>query len=82
MADLTGSDRRTLEKLFGMGSGFVLNFSDRTFGDFFDEYRVECSSSKANRMRTLALMVCGRVEAASSFATGIKLQISEAAEAP
>lgn len=60
MSDLTGSDRRKLEKLLGMGSGYVLNFSDRTFGEFFDEYRVEIDSerykvrgtSKANRMRT------------------------------
>lgn len=81
MADLTGSDRPTLEKLLGMGSGLVLNFSDRIFGDFFDEYRAECSSSKANRMRTLALRVCGRVVAASTFGTVIKLQISEASEA-
>ena len=73
---------RVVDRVLEMESGFVLNFSDRTFGDFFDEYRVECSSSKANRMRTLALMVCSRVVAASSLATGIKLQISEAAEAP
>ncbi len=60
MSDLTGSERRKLEKLLGMGGGYVLNFSDRTFGDFFDEYRVEIDAerykargtSKANRMRT------------------------------
>lgn len=60
MSDLTGSDRRKLEKLLGMGGGYVLNFSDRTFSDFFDEYRVEIDAeryrargtSKANRMRT------------------------------
>ncbi|AOX26617.1 abortive infection family protein [Pseudomonas aeruginosa] len=60
MADLSGSDRRKLEKLLGMGGGYVLNFSDRTFGDFFDEHRVEIDAeryrargtSKANRMRT------------------------------
>lgn len=40
MSDLTGSEHRKLEKLLGMGGGYVLNFSDRTFGDFFDEYRV------------------------------------------
>jgi len=59
MADLTGSDRRKLEKLFGMGSGYVLNFTDRTFSAFFDEYRVDIDAeryraegtSKANRMR-------------------------------
>ena len=41
MSDLSGSERRKLEKLLGMGGGYVLNFSDRTFGDFFDDYRVE-----------------------------------------
>lgn len=59
MSDLSGSDRRKLERLLGMGGGYVLNFSDRTFGDFFDDYRVEIDAeryrmrgiSKANRMR-------------------------------
>jgi len=46
MADLTGSDRRKLEKMLGMGGGYVLNFSDRTFGDFFDEYRVEIDAER------------------------------------
>jgi len=60
LSDLTGSERRKLEKLLGMGGGYVLNFSDRTFGEFFDEYRVEIDAeryrargtSKANRLRT------------------------------
>lgn len=60
MSDLTGSDRRKLEKLLGMSSGYVLNFSDRTFGEFFDEYRLGIDAerykargtSKANRVRT------------------------------
>jgi hypothetical protein len=60
LSDLTGSDRRKLEKLLGMGGGYVLNFSDRTFAEFFDEYRVTIDAdhyhaagrSKANRMRT------------------------------
>lgn len=60
MSDLSGSERRKMEKLFGMESGYVLNFSDRTFSDFFDEYRIKIDNeqyrtggtSKANRMRT------------------------------
>lgn len=60
MSNLNRSERRKLEKLFDMESGYVLNFSDRTFRDFFDEYRVEIDAeqykakgtSKANRMRT------------------------------
>lgn len=59
MADLSGSDRRKLEKLLGMGRGYVLDFSDRSFGAFFDEYWIEIDAeryrtrgtSKANRMR-------------------------------
>lgn len=59
MASLTGSERRKLEKLFGMASGYVLNFSDRTYSEFFDEHRVGIDAeryrsrgtSKANRMR-------------------------------
>ncbi len=60
MSDLTRSERRKLEKLLVMGSGYVLSFSDRTYGEFFSEYRVEIDAerykargtSKANRMRT------------------------------
>lgn len=60
MSDLNSRERRKLEELLGMGSGYVLNFSDRTYFEFFDEfvgknidderYRVR-GTSKANRMR-------------------------------
>jgi len=60
MSDLGGSARRKLERLFGMGGGYVLNFSDRTFSDFFDDYNIRIDdeqykiegTSKAKRMRT------------------------------
>src|ERR1700722_10539952 len=60
MASLATNEKQVLEKLFQMGSGYVLNFSDRTFGEFFrDDIGVEiydnkfnyASGSKANRMR-------------------------------
>lgn len=59
MANLTAHDRRKLEKLFGMGSGYVMGFSNRTFRDFFGEYNVDIyddrysirGDSKANRLR-------------------------------
>ena len=59
MSDLTAFERRKLEKLLGMGSGYVLNFSDRTYAEFFIDYRVEIDAvqyrtggdSKAKRMR-------------------------------
>ena len=60
MANLTTNDKQLLEKLFKMGGGYVLNFSDRTIGEFFrddisidiycDEYNYG-SGSKANRLR-------------------------------
>lgn len=64
MADLTTIEKQILEKLFQMGSGYVLNFSDRTMGEFFrddvglDIYTQKynyASGSKANRMRGLWL---------------------------
>lgn len=60
MADLTTTDKQILEKLFQMGGGYVLNFSDRTMGEFFrddiginiydDKYKY-ASGSKANYIR-------------------------------
>jgi hypothetical protein len=60
MSSLGTNDKRVLEKLFQMGGGYVLNFSDRTFGEFFrddvsvdiyDEQYNYASGSKANRLR-------------------------------
>ena len=60
MSDLTAIERRKLERTLGMGSGYVLNFSNKTFADFFyeglgiDIYEEKydyASGSKANRMR-------------------------------
>ncbi len=38
MANLKFNDRATLEKAFGMSSGYVLDFSDRTFREFVWEH--------------------------------------------
>jgi hypothetical protein len=60
MATLSTIDKQLLEKLFQMGGGYVLNFSDRTIGEFFrddigvnifDQKYNYASGSKANRMR-------------------------------
>lgn len=60
MAKLATTDKQILEELFQMGGGYVLNFSDRTFGEFFrddlainifDEQYNYASGSKANRLR-------------------------------
>lgn len=61
MANLSFADRRTLEQAFGMGSGYVLDFSNRTFADFIQDstgrdiydgrYSVN-GTSKANHLRS------------------------------
>jgi hypothetical protein len=51
---------QTLKSMLGMRGGCVLNFSDRSFGDFFDEHRSRSTPkaagrgarSRPNRMRT------------------------------
>jgi uncharacterized protein (TIGR02391 family) len=60
MSSLTTTEKSILEKLFQMGGGYVLNFSDRSMGEFFrDDLEINIytqkydygSGSKANRMR-------------------------------
>jgi hypothetical protein len=59
MSNLSGRDKRQLEKLFDMGSGYVMFFNNRTFSEFFSEYNVNIyddrysahGGSKANRLR-------------------------------
>jgi len=60
MSDLTFVERNQLEKLLGMGSGYVLSFSNRTFAEFvIDSVRLDiysdrynyASCSKANLLR-------------------------------
>jgi 23S rRNA pseudoU1915 N3-methylase RlmH len=61
MSALSVAERKILEAHFGMGSGYVLNFSDRAFGEVVDEavgieihnekYTVS-GTSKANKLRT------------------------------
>lgn len=60
MSSLTTREKQKFEILFGMDSGYVLDFSDRTFKEIFDDYNVKIDSdiykvsgtSKAKRMRT------------------------------
>lgn len=59
MSNLTHIEKRKIEKLFGMDSGYVLNFSDRTYSDFFSDLSIDINdlkyyengSSKAKRLR-------------------------------
>ena len=61
MSSLTHLEKRTLETMLGMGGGYVLDFSDRTFSEFFREVvRIEIyddkyashGTSKAKRLRS------------------------------
>lgn len=61
MSTLTVADRRCLETFLGMASGYVLDFTDRTFGEFVSEVTgaeihedryTEKGTSKANKLRT------------------------------
>lgn len=60
MAQVKRTEMRWIEDAFGMGSGYVLNFSDRTFSEWFeDELGIDIDdsryrgrgTSKANRLR-------------------------------
>jgi hypothetical protein len=59
MSSLTVIDRRYLEKFLGMGSGYVLNYSDKSFGAFFSRHSIDIhgpkyhthGTSKANKLR-------------------------------
>jgi hypothetical protein len=60
MANLSNTDKTKLEALFGMRSGYVLDFSNNTFYDFihdstgldiYDSKYDHFSGSKANRLR-------------------------------
>jgi len=61
MSSLKMAEHQVLEQHFGMSGGFVLNFSDRTFGEFVfeavgrdihnEKYRAG-GTSKANKLRT------------------------------
>ncbi|OGC91348.1 MAG: hypothetical protein A2W25_09215 [candidate division Zixibacteria bacterium RBG_16_53_22] len=62
MSDLNFIEKSKLEKLFNMGGGYVLEFSNRTFGEFvtesiqkniWDQKYDYGSGSKANRLRAL-----------------------------
>jgi hypothetical protein len=61
MSSLKMAERQVLEQHFGMSGGYVLNFTDRTFGEFVfeaverdihnEKYRAS-GTSKANKLRT------------------------------
>lgn len=59
MSSLTDSEKRYFEKLLGMSTGYVLDYNDPTFGEFFKRHNVNIhgpkyqtyGTSKAKRLR-------------------------------
>jgi len=60
MSDLSNTEKRSFERFFRMGSGYVLDFSNRTLDEFildttgksiYDSRYDNASGSKANRLR-------------------------------
>jgi hypothetical protein len=59
VSSLTDIEKRYLEKMLHMGSGYVLDYSDKTYGEFFNRYRIDIhdqkyqtyGTSKAKKMR-------------------------------
>lgn len=46
MSTLTEVDKRYLEKILGMEGGYLLDYNDMTFGQFFRRHRVDIHSTK------------------------------------
>jgi hypothetical protein len=59
MSDLKTTDKKPFELLFGMNTGYVMDFTNSTFGEFFSEHGIDIHSekyalhgdSKAKRLR-------------------------------
>ena len=60
MSSLTSAEKRYFENIFGMSTGYVLDFSDATYDDFFSNYGIDIhgdkkylvnGTSKAKKMR-------------------------------
>ena len=59
MSRITGVEKRYLEAILGMGGGYVLDYTDATFGEFFRKHQIDIhglkyqtyGTSKARKMR-------------------------------
>lgn len=46
MSSLTDTEKRYFESLFGMSGGYVLDYTDQTFAEFFKRHRIAIHDSK------------------------------------
>ncbi len=59
MSSLTDIDKRYLERILAMQSGYVLDYNDATFGEFFRRHKIDIhgrkyqtyGTSKAKKLR-------------------------------
>jgi len=52
MSNLTDAEKRYFEKLFNMRSGYVLDYTDATFGELFNRHGIDIHSSKYKKYGT------------------------------
>lgn len=91
MSSLMEIEKRYLEKLFGMQSGYVLDYTDASFGELFNRHRVNIhgpkyqtyGTSKAKKLRAFwdaePDAIVGKIlgELADSYAAGCDLNKKE-----
>jgi hypothetical protein len=52
MSSLTDIEKRYLEKILGMGGGYVLDYTDATFAEFFERHNIDIHSQKYQKYGT------------------------------
>lgn len=57
MSELSFSDKTILENALNMHNGYVLNFTDRTFSDFFATLGIDINAENTWPMEHLKLIV-------------------------
>ena len=58
MSDLKSIEKRKIEKLFGMESGYVLDFSNRTFQNFIlDNSSIDLGQDNLRGMKNLLMLL-------------------------
>ena len=46
MSSLNDADKRYLEKILNMGDGYVLDYTDATYGEFFGQHKIDIHGRK------------------------------------
>ncbi len=60
MSGLTAVEKRYLEKILDMSSGYVLDFTDATFAEFFNRYNVNIHGNQFQTYGTSKAKKCAR----------------------